>query len=143
MTTPVPVYHFSVDWSGTRMGFTRVKGLEARTDPIEYREGSFASDDVVSIPGLKLNDNVVLSRGVIPSDNDFFDWYATVRSGTAERRDVTISLLDGEHTPVMVWKLKNAWPVSVEGPVLDAMQSEIAIESLEIAHEGIAIEAGR
>jgi phage tail-like protein len=60
-----------------------------------------------------------------------------------ERRDVTISLLDGEHTPVMVWKLKNAWPVSVEGPVLDAMQSEIAIESLEIAHEGIAIEAGR
>ncbi len=43
----------------------------------------------------------------------------------------------------MVWKLKNAWPVSVEGPALDAMQSEIAIESLEIAHEGIAIEAGR
>jgi len=88
MTTPVPVYHFSVDWGGTRMGFTRVKGLEARTDPIEYREGSFASDDVVSIPGLKLNDNVVLSRGVIPSDNDFFDWYATVRSGTARRDDI-------------------------------------------------------
>ncbi len=142
MTTPVPVYHFRVDWGGTRIGFTRVKGLEARTEAIEYREGSSLTDDVVTIPGLKMNENVVLSRGVVPKDSEFFAWYATVRSGTAERRDVTISLLDGDHEPVMVWKLKNAWPVSVEGPVLDAMESEIAIESLEIAHEGITVEAG-
>ena len=58
-----------------------------------------------------------------------------------ERRDLVISLLNEEHAPVMTWKVKNAWPVKLEGPGLKATGNEVAIESIELAHEGLTIES--
>ena len=141
MSTVMPGFHFQVEWGGTRIGFTEVSGLDARTTPIEYREGSSPTAEKVSIPGLKSNGHVVLKRGVMPNDNEFFDWYATIGVGEVEKRDITISLLNEAHEPVMVWKLRDAWPVAVIAPTLKAMASEIAIESLEIAHGGITVQA--
>ena len=57
-----------------------------------------------------------------------------------EKRDIVISLLNDANEPVMVWKLREAWPVAIEAPTLNAMESEIAIETLEIAHGGISVE---
>jgi phage tail-like protein len=76
------------------------------------------------------------------ADNDFFNWWKTTRTlGTPERRDITISLLNENHTPVFVWKIKNAFPTKVQATDLKADGNEVAIETLELAHEGIEMEA--
>jgi phage tail-like protein len=139
MTTPLPGHHFIVEWGGTRLGFTSVSGLDQEVDVVEYREGNMRTSHPVRIPGLHRPGTVVLRRGVVAGDGDFQAWLSTVRNGTVERRDLTVSLLNEEHDPVMSWRLRNAWPSGLRGPALHAMRSEVAIEELVIVHEGIQV----
>lgn len=139
---PLPVFHFRVEWGGTRIGFSEVSGLTQEIQAIEYRDGSFPEYSSIKMPGLRKYSNITLKRGVIKADNDFFKWLSTVKLNTIERRDVTISLLNETHDPVMVWKVHNAFPVKVEGPALKAAGNEVAIESIELAHEGLEVENG-
>ena len=137
---PLPVFHFSVQWGGIRIGFSEVTGLTQENQAIEYRDGSFPEYSSIKMPGLRKFSNVTLKRGVIKSDNDFFKWLSTIKLNTVERRDLTISLLNETHEPVMVWKIHNAFPVKVEGPQLKASGNEVAIESIELAHEGLELQ---
>lgn len=63
-----------------------------------------------------------------------------VKLNTIERRDITIKLLDENHDPVITWKVKNAWPTKVQSTDLKADGNEVAIESIEIVHEGLTIQ---
>ena len=92
------------------------------------------------MPGIPKYSNITMKRGILPSDNEFFEWLNTTKLNKVERRDVVIKLLNEEHEPVMVWKARNAFPVKVEGPGLKATGNEVAIETVEIAHEGLIIE---
>jgi phage tail-like protein len=92
------------------------------------------------MPGLRKYNNITLKRGVIKADNDFFKWLSTVKLNTIERRTMTISLLNEKQDPVMVWTVHNAFPVKVEGPQLKAAGNEVAIESIEVAHEGLKVD---
>lgn len=136
---PVPVFHFTVQWGGTRVGFSEVTGLTQENQPIEYRDGSFPEYSSVKMPGLRKFSNVTMKRGVVKGDNDFANWLSTVRLNTVERRDLVISLLNEEHQPVMTWTVHNAWPCKVEGVGLKASGNEVAIESIELAHEGLEV----
>ncbi|MHC4104412.1 MAG: phage tail protein, partial [Planctomycetota bacterium] len=73
--------------------------------------------------------------------NEFFEWLNTARLNQIERRDLVISLLNENHEPVMVWRAVNAFPAKIQGPVLRATGNEVAIETLEVAHEGLSIQA--
>lgn len=84
--------------------------------------------------------NITLKRGTFAGDNEFYNWLNTVSLNTIERRDITISLLNEKHEPVVVWKVRNAFPVKVQSTDLKADGNEVAIESLEIAHEGLSIQ---
>jgi len=137
---PLPVFHFRVEWGGVRIGFTEVSGLTQENQAIEYRDGSFPEYSSIKMPGLRKFSNVTLKRGIVKADNDFFRWLSTIQLNKVERRDVTISLLDEQHAPVMVWKIQNAFPVKVEGPGLKASGNEVAIESIELAHEGLELQ---
>ena len=137
---PLPAFHFAVDWSGERIGFSEVSGLTQENQAIEYRDGSSPEYSPLKMPGLQKYSNVTLKRGVIKSDNEFFQWLNTIKLNTVERRDVIIKLLNEEHTPVMVWKIHNAFPVKIEGPALKSTGNEVAIESIELAHEGLEIQ---
>jgi len=134
---PLPVFHFNVEWAGKRIGFTEVTGLTQENQAIEYRDGSFPEYSSIKMPGLRKFSNITLKRGIVKGDNEFFGWLNTVKLNKVERRDLVISLLNEEHAPVMVWKVHNAFPVKVEGPQLKATGNEIAIESIELAHEGL------
>ena len=138
---PMPAYHFIVDWGGTRTGFTEVSGLNITHEVVDYREGNSPVDSSIKIPGRTKFDNIVLKRGIIKGDTDFFNWMKTKQNSQIERRDIIISLLDETHSPIMVWKVHNAFPVKYTGPQLQARSSEVAIETIEIAHEGIRIES--
>ena len=137
---PLPVFHFNVEWGGARIGFSEVTGLTQENQAIEYRDGSFKEYSSIKMPGLRKFGNITLKRGVVKSDNDFFKWLATVKLNQVERRDLTISLLNEEHEPVMVWKVQRAFPVKVEGPQLKASGNEVAIETIELAHEGLEVQ---
>lgn len=137
---PLPVFHFIVEWGGQRVGFSEVAGLTQENQVIEYRDGSFPEYSSIKMPGLRKFSNVTLKRGIIQSDNDFSKWLLTVKLNTVERRDLVISLLNEEHLPVMVWKIHHAFPVKVEGPGLKASGNESAIESIEVAHEGLELQ---
>jgi phage tail-like protein len=137
---PLPAFHFRVEWGGSRIGFSEVTGLTQEIQAIEYRDGSFPEYSSIKMPGLRKYSNITLKRGVIKADNDFFKWLSTVKMNTIERRDLTISLLNENHEPVMVWKAHNAFPVKVEGPQLKAAGNEVAIEAIELAHEGLEVE---
>lgn len=137
---PIPVFHFTVQWGGNRIGFSEVSGLTQENQAIEYRDGSFPEYSSIKMPGLRKFSNVTLKRGIVKADNDFFKWLSTIKLNQVERRDVVISLLNEEHTPVMTWKIHNAFPVKVEGPGLKASGNEVAIESIEIAHEGLELQ---
>jgi phage tail-like protein len=139
---PLPVFHFQVQWGGANLGFSEVSGLTMETQVIEYRDGMMQEYSPLKQPGIPKYTNITLKRGVVKGDNDFFKWLNTTKLNTVERRDLTISLLNEEHSPVMVWKAKNAFPVKIEGPQLKATGNEVAIESMEVAHEGLTIENG-
>ena len=139
---PLPVFHFTVQWGGIRIGFSEVTGLTQENQAIEYRDGSFLEYSSIKMPGLRKFGNITMKRGVVAGDNEFFSWLSTVKLNTVERRDLTISLLNEEHLPMMTWKVHNAFPVKVEGPQLKASGNEVAIESIELAHEGLEVQNG-
>jgi len=137
---PLPTFHFSVAWGRERVGFSEVSGLTQENQAIEYRDGAFREFSSIKMPGIRKFSNITLKRGIAKADNDFFKWMSTVKLNTVERRDLTISLLNENHDPVMVWTVHNAFPVKLEGPGLKASTNEVAIESIEIAHEGLELQ---
>ncbi len=139
---PLPAFHFQVEWGGNNLGFAEVSGLTIENQMIEYRDGLSPEYSTIKMPGIPKYANVALKRGIVAGDNDFYAWLNTIQLNKAERRDMTVSLLNEKHEPVMTWKILQAFPVKVEGPGLKATGNEVAIESIELAHEGISIENG-
>ena len=139
---PLPKFHFQVQWGGARIGFTEVTGLEVTTEKIEYRDGASKEYHKVRMPGMQTFGDLTLKRGVFAADNEFYAWWNTVALNTVERRDITISLLNESHEPVVVWKVKKAWPTKVTSTDLNASGNETAIETLVLTHEGLTMENG-
>ena len=140
---PLPKFSFSVDITdvGT-ISFQEVSGLDIEAQIIEYRAGDAKLYSPLKMPGLMKSNNVTLKKGVFVKDNKFFDWFAQIQMNTIKRQSVTISLLDQEANPTMVWKLANAWPTKISATDLKADANEVAVETLEIAHEKLTIENG-
>lgn len=139
---PMPKFHFEVKWGEQAMSFQEVSGLDAQSEEIKYRSGDSKEFSVVKMPGLKKYGNVTMKKGVFKGDNKFWDWFNKIQMNTIERLNVVISLLDEKHAPTMVWTLKNAWPTKITGTDLKAEGNEVAIESIEIVHEGLTIANG-
>ena len=137
---PLPKFHFQVDWGGTKIGFTEATGLEVTTDKIEYRDGFSPEYVKTQMPGMQTYGDLTLKRGIFAGDNEFYEWWNTVSLNTIERRDITVSLLNEEHMPVVVWKIKNAWPTKVTSTDLNSTGNEVAVETLVLSHEGLTME---
>jgi len=137
---PLPKFHFEVEWGGAKLGFTEVTGLDKQIEVIEYREGTSLTFSKVKMPGLQKFSNVTMKRGTFTGQTDFYDWLQTVDAlGNTQRRDLTVKLLNETHQPVFTWKILNAFPVKVQASDLKADGNEIAIETIEIAHEGLSL----
>jgi len=137
---PLPKFHFQVEWGGSKIGFTEISGLDITTEVIEYREGSSPEFSKIKMPGQRKFSNITMKRGTFKSDNEFYKWFNTVSLNTIERRNLTVSLLNENHEPVVVWKIKNAWPTKITPTDLKADGNEVAVESIELAHEGLTIQ---
>lgn len=137
---PLPVFSFEVQWGGTNLGFSEVSGLNIEHQIIEYRDGVTPEYSAKKMSGIPKYGNITLKRGIVPTDNEFYEWLSQTKLNSPERRDLIITLKDEERNPTMTWKAVNAFPVKIEGAALKATGNEVAIESIEIAHEGLSIE---
>lgn len=138
---PQPNFHFRVDWDGQNdMQCSEVSGLDVELEEIEYRYGSSPDFSVTKMSGLRKSSNVTIKKGIFKADNKFFEWLNEVKMNIPTRKTVTIHLLDEEHGTIMSWKLINAWPKKVSSPDMKADANEVAIEEIEIVHEGCTIE---
>lgn len=139
---PLPKFHFRVAWDSTVMSFQEVSGLDVQAEEIKYRHGDSKVFSPIKMPGLKKYGNVTMKKGIFKGDNKFWDWLNQIKMNTIKRVPVTISLLDENGDPTMVWKLTNAWPTKITGTDLKSEDNNVAIESIEIAHEGLEISNG-
>ena len=134
---PFGAFNFLVDIPGVTKGsFSDVGGLAAEVAAIEYREGGDNQLTVRKLPGLAKYPNIVLKRG-FTTDLSLWKWFKSVLDGQAQRAAVSITLLDDQRQPVAKWIAREAWPCKYEGPDLNAKGNEVAIETLEICHEGL------
>jgi len=139
---PTPKFSFVIEIAGvaTNVPFQEVTGLDVETQPIEFRRGTNPNFSTIKMPGIRKSGNVTLKRGVFANDKTFFAWMESVKANTVKRSTVTIKLLDESGKPTMTWTLTNAWPAKISGTDLKASGNEVAVESIELAHEGLTIE---
>ena len=137
---PFPKSHFRVDCGMSSVGFTEVSGLNMEIQVVEYRVGSSKDFSMQKIPGLRKFGTISLKRGLTATDNEFFQWINTAALNNVERRNVTITMLDDEHNPVVSWKILNAFPSKVDYGTLDAKSNDVAIQQIDLAIEGFSVE---
>lgn len=137
---PIPRFHFQVDWGGAKISFTEVTGLDMQVELIEYRHSDSKDFNKIKMPGMRKFSNIVMKRGKFESDSDYNRWLDEIANErSAARRDVVIRLLNEKHEPVAAWSALRCFPVKVTAPDLKSDANEIAVESIEIAHEGLRL----
>ena len=136
---PYKNFNFLVEINEVTVGgFAECSGLESETEVIEYREGSEAAT-VRKLSGLTRYSNIVLARGVTDS-KELWEWRKKIMDGDVERRDGAIILLNDHREEVAKWRFREGWPCRMYGPDLNAVESDVALEELEICHEGLVRE---
>lgn len=136
MAYPHGKFRYMVEVDGMELGgFSEVSGFDASIDVIEYREGDKVQTPM-KIPGLKKYGNITLKQGVADKDA-LYKWMETGFEKDVDRKTVTITLLDINGDPAASWQVINAWPTKYTAPDFNATSSEVAIETLELAHEGM------
>src|SRR4051794_40797383 len=137
---PYRAYNFQLEFDGVPSGaFSEVSGLSADGDAVDYREGTDVQANVRKLPGLRKYGNITLKRGQT-QDKSLWRWHMNIVNGVVARRDVTIVLMNEARTPVLRWHAENAFINKIEGPSLKASGNEVAMESVEIVHEGLTID---
>jgi len=119
-------------------GFSECTGLELTMPPEEYKEGG-RNGCVLKFPNRVTWSNLILKRG-ITADPSLWQWHYAFVQGRGQRRDGMIVLQDDERSPIRIWHFRRGLPVKWTGPALHGSQNSVAIETLEIAHEGLQLD---
>jgi phage tail-like protein len=133
---PYGSFNFLVEIDGiARAAFQECQGADSTCEIKEYREGG-ENTTVRKLPGLTKYSNIQLKWGMT-DDRDLYDWHRSVVQGDIQRRNGSIVLLNRKREEVARWNFVRAWPTRWDGPDFKADGNELAIETLELAHEGI------
>lgn len=144
-TWPMPKFRFEVDF-GTQLkqiAFQEVSGMDKEVQVIEYRHSNNPLFSTIKMPGIAKYGNVTMKRGVFVNDNTFWSWMDEIKMNTIARRTVLIKLLDEAGEVTMQWQLNNAWPTKITGTDLKSDGNEVAVDTIEIAHEQLIITNGK
>jgi phage tail-like protein len=132
---PFTNFNFLVEIDGiTRAAFQECSGFDSTIDVIEHREGGATTPS--KLAGLTKYSNIVLKRG-ITDDQELYDWHRDALRGQVVLKNGSIVLLDRGGQEKARWNFVRAWPSKWDGPDLNSEQSDVALESFEIVHEGI------
>jgi phage tail-like protein len=133
---PYGNYNFLVEIDGiTRAAFHEVNGFDSTVDVIEHREGG-ENTALRKLPGMTKYSNIVLKWG-ITDDMQLYQWHRQIVTGDIQRKNGSIVLLNRAGEEVARWNFFRAWPSKYDGPDFTAEGNDVAIETLELAHEGV------
>ena len=134
---PYRNFRFRLEIDGLDAGsFSEVSGFDATMDVVEYRAGDDPAITPTKLPGLIKYGNITLKWGSSET-MVLYDWLIGITEGTIEKKTVTLTALDEEGSPAASWRCINAWPVKYTAPDFNGTSSEVAIETIELAHEGL------
>ena len=134
---PYRNFRFRLEIDGLDAGsFSEVSGFDATMDVVEYRAGDDPAITPTKLPGLIKYGNITLKWGSSET-MVLYDWLIDITEGTIEKKMVTLTALDEEGSPAASWRCINAWPVKYTAPDFNGTSSEIAVETIELAHEGL------
>lgn len=141
---PYHSYNFRVEIGGIiRAAFRECSGLDTSQDPVEYREGTdigpTGRNTARKLPGMVKYSNITLKWG-FSDDHDLWDWRKKAEDGKVDRRNGSIILMNDIGEEKARWNFFEAWPSKWTGPTFNATGNEVAIETLEIVHEGLTRE---
>ncbi len=141
---PMPKFRFEVDLGEGlhNVTFQEVSGMDVENQVIEYRKSNSSVFPTERMPGVEKYGNVTMKRGIFVNDNTFWDWHSEIKMNTIKRRTVLIKLLDESGAITMQWQLNNAWPTKITSTDLKSDGNEVAVDTLEIAHEQMIITNG-
>lgn len=133
---PYKEFRFQVEIDGIASSrFLECSGLGSEVAVIEYREGGDPTA-VRKLPGRASYSDLTLKRGITES-TDLYDWHRSLLQGVIDRRNGSVKLLNDEGVEVVRWVFREAWPRKWEGPELNAMRNEVAIETFVLTCESI------
>jgi phage tail-like protein len=141
---PLPAFAFKLVIDGVEGGsalFKSVSGLKSETEVVPYKEGG-ANGTTRQLIGATKWPNLVLKRGFVGAPFGLVRWRQSVIEHSNDRKGFKrlsgkIVQLRPDLSEVCSWTFVNGWPCRWEGPDFDASKSELAIETIEIAHEGL------
>jgi phage tail-like protein len=138
---PMPKFRFEVDLGTELKGvaFQEVSGMDVENQIIEYRKSNSPLFSTEKMPGITKYGNITMKRGIFVNDNTFWNWHAEITMNTIKRRTVLIKLLDEQGKVTMLWTLNNAWPTKITSTDLKSDGNEVAVDTIEIAHEQLII----
>jgi phage tail-like protein len=149
---PFHVFRFQVEFKEQILGnekeggdiplcsgaFSECSGFEATMEPKVIKEGG-RNWGAIQRAGKTSFSTLVLKRGMTPTRH-LWIWYECVGSGKyASRLSAIITLFDTSGKSVLVWKLSNAMPIKFKAADMNAKGSDIGIEELHLAHEGMSL----
>jgi phage tail-like protein len=133
-----PAYRFYIEIANVvEAVFTEVSGLQVEMETQEIEEGG-VNDFTHRVPGRIKVSNITLKRGMTRS-NDFLKWFLTSRPGAVDRRNISVVLYDLQGQQLATWHFQNAYPIKWVGPSFTADGNAVAIETVELAHEGMTV----
>ena len=133
---PYRNFNFLVEIDGiVQAGFSDCSGFGSSNDPIEYREGG-ENTTVRKLPGMTKHTNITLKWGLTDS-KELYQWFREIVAGKVDRKNGSIVVLDLDGKEKVRWNFFQGWPTKWDGPDFSAKGTDVAIETLEIAHEGI------
>src|SRR4051794_38621741 len=131
---PYKKFKFLAEIDGiTRAAFHEASGFDSSIDVVEHREGG---ENITNrkLPGAVKYSNITLKWG-LTDDRELYDWHRQCANGNVQRRNGSVVLLDRAGNEKVRWNFRNAWPSKWTGPSFSAEGNDIAIETLELAHE--------
>jgi phage tail-like protein len=142
---PLPVYNYKVDIGKDTIAFSEVSGLSIAYEKTTYKESSTESGKVsprvFHMPSQLTPPTITLKKGLVPAKSQpaLYDWINSIKINQVEKKDITVSLCDETGKAVVSWTVTNAFPTKLDAPTFDSNSNDVAIESMELMAEGIAV----
>jgi phage tail-like protein len=142
---PLPVYNYRVNIADTTIAFSEVSGLDIGFDPITYKESHVADGkvgpNIMYMPGQITEVNISLKKGMVKAKSVpvLYEWINSIALNRIDKRDITVSLCDETGTPVVIWKVIDAFPTKLTAPTFDANSNEVAVESMELRASSVSM----
>lgn len=143
---PLASFYFRVEFESIsgQISFQEVTGLEETAEVLEYRDGTSNLLITQKRAGLMKSSTVKMKRGIFESQTELVELFDQLQAGSYHPGidsllNIMVSLMDETGEDIISWNIYNAFPIKFSGPTLKSDSKEVAIESIEFAHEGITI----